>query len=68
MILLNKYFDQIWNQSKIKKVLPFPNAQPLYGSKGEGLANRKASLEHAKKVLDWNRKKLASNTLEVKEG
>lgn len=53
------YFAKIFKMSGIKKELPFPNAKPLYGNSGEQLANRKAAHEHAKKVLDWNRKRLA---------
>jgi hypothetical protein len=55
---LDNYFGHIWNKSGIKRKLPFPNAKPLFGNSGEQLANRKASLEHATKVLDWNRKRL----------
>lgn len=53
------YFGLIWSKSGIKRELPFPDAKPLFGNTGEQLANRKAAHEHAKKVLDWNRNRLA---------
>lgn len=55
----DSYFAQISKMSGIEKKLPFPNAKPLYGNSGEQLENRKAAHAHAKKVLDWNKKRLS---------
>lgn len=55
----DKYFKLIWEASGIERKLPFPKAKPLFGNSSEQLANRKAAHEYAKKVLDWNRNRLA---------
>lgn len=64
---LDNYFGHIWKKSGIKRELPFPNAKPLFSSTGEGLENRKASHAHAKKVLDWNRKRLKDESSSLSE-
>lgn len=65
-MMLDNYFGHIWKISGIKRNLPFPNAIPLFGSSGEGLKNRLEAFKHAKKVLDWNRKRL-KDLVEVEE-